>query len=162
MGQQLIGLYNLPNGALTVVSESAAGDIATFSTAVDWNPEVDIASGLGHPLQAGEQLAVVSELCDAAKVSFPQARPCKSLPAPVIAQPLVGDTAVHVTSAVPGAQILVYDASLDEIGDGSGALVGLTRAVVNGDILTVIQKLGECTSANAYQVAAVCALQNCG
>jgi hypothetical protein len=26
-----------------------------------------------------------------------------------------------------------------------------------GDVLTVIQKLGQCTSGNAYQVAAICA-----
>ena len=162
-GQQVVNLSNLANGALTTVSESAAGDLAVFSTAVSWRPEVDVATGLGRPLQPGDQLSVVSSLCEDAKVSFPEARPCQRLDAPRIATPLVGDNFVTVTKAVPGARILVYDAALNEIGDGSGAQVGLTRAIVLGDILTVIQKLGRCTSSSAYQTGVVCAsAQTCG
>lgn len=156
-GQEIIGLYSLPNGALTTVSESAAGQLTQFATAVDWNPEVDIASGLGHPLQPGEQISVVSELCDTTKVAFPDARPCEKLDAPRIAQPFVGDTAVIVTDAVPGAHVIVFDAGLNEIGDSAGSPIGLMRALVVGDVLIVIQKLGECTSASAYQVTVICA-----
>ena len=163
-GQEIIGLSKLPNGALTTVSESAAGQLTQFSTAVDWNPEVDIATGLGHPLQPGEQISVVSELCDATKISFPDARPCERLDAPRIAQPFVGDTSVIVTDAVPGAQVVVFDAGLNEIGDGAGSPIGLTRALVVGDVLTVIQKLGQCTSDKAYQISAICAslAEQCG
>jgi hypothetical protein len=32
-GQEIVGLNNLANGALTTVSESAAGDLTQFSTA---------------------------------------------------------------------------------------------------------------------------------
>ena len=142
---------------MTTVSESAAGQLTQFSTAVDWNPEVDIASGLGHPLLPGEQISVVSELCEATKISFPDARPCERLDAPRIAQPFVGDTSVTVTDAVPGGQVIVFDAGLNEIGDGAGSPIGLTRALVVGDVLTVIQKLGQCTSGSAYQVTAICA-----
>lgn len=162
-GQELINLSSLANGALTTVSESSAGQIVQFATAVDWKPEVDIASGLGHPLQAGEQIAVVSELCDKTKVSFPEARPCERLEAPRIAQPFVGDSHVIVTAAVPGAKIVVYDAALNEIGDGSGSPIGLTRALVAGDVLIVVQKLGRCTSTSAYQISVICASQgDCG
>jgi hypothetical protein len=163
-GQELIHLSSLANGALTRVSESAAGQIALFTTAVDWMPEVDIASGLGHALQAGEQISVVSELCDKTKVTIPKARPCERLDAPRIAQPFVGDTFVQVTQSVPGARILIYDAGLNEIADGSGSPLGLTRALVVGDVLTVIQKLGKCTSGSAYQITAICASQSgaCG
>jgi hypothetical protein len=145
------------------VSESSAGDLAVFSTAVDWKPEVDVATGLGRPLQSGDQLSVVSSLCEDAKVSFPGVRPCERLDAPRIATPLVGQTFVIVTKAVPGARILVYDAGLIEIGDGSGVIVGLTRPIVLGDVLTVIQMLGRCTSASAYQTGVVCASKaTCG
>jgi len=162
-GQQVVNLSNLANGALTTVSENSAGVLSIFSTAVGWKPEVDVATGLGRPLKASDKLSVVSALCTDAKVSFPEARPCERLNAPRIAIPLVGQTFVTVTDAVPGARILVYDAALKEIGDGSGAQVGLTRAIVLGDILTVIQKLGRCTSASAYQTGVVCAAtKTCG
>ena len=122
-----------------------------------------MATGLGRPLEAGDQLSVISTLCEDAKVSIPEARPCERLDAPRIATPLVGQTFVTVTSAVPSARILIYDAALNEIGDGSGAQVGLTRAIVLGDILTVIQKLGRCTSSSAYQTGVICASkEDCG
>lgn len=156
-GQQVVKLTNLANGALTTVSESSAGNLSVFTTAVDWKPEVDVATGLGRPLKPGDKLAVVSTLCDDAKVSIPEARPCERLAAPRIATPLVGQNFVTVTNAVPGARILVYDAALNEIGDGSGLQVGLTRLIVLGDILTVIQKLGSCTGSSAYQTGVVCA-----
>ncbi len=155
-GQEVIGLSDLPNGALTEVSESSAGVIRTFSTAVSWHSEVDIASGLGHALQPGEQLSVVSSLCSDTKISIPDARPCESLDAPKIAQPFVGDTHVMVTDSVPGAHVIVYDANNNEIGDGSGSPIGLTRALKQGDVLTVVQKLGECVSKNAFQISVIC------
>ena len=69
-----------------------------------------------------------------------------------------------VTDAVPGAQVIVFDAGLKEIGDGAGSPIGLTRALIVGDVLTVIQKLGQCASDNAYQVSAICAslAEQCG
>jgi hypothetical protein len=162
-GQQVVNLSNLANGALTTVSEGSVGNLSVFSTAVSWQPEVDVATGLGRPLKAGDHLSVISTLCEDAKVSIPETRPCERLDAPRIATPLVGQTFVSVTQAVPGARILVYDAALQEIGDGSGAKVGLTRAIVLGDILTVIQKLGRCTSSSAYQTGVVCASkESCG
>jgi hypothetical protein len=50
----VVHLSNLANGALTTVSESSAGDLAVFSTAVDWQPEVDVATGLGRLFQSAE------------------------------------------------------------------------------------------------------------
>lgn len=162
-GQPVVNVSNLANGAMTTVAESSVGDLSTFTTAVDWQPEVDVATKLGGPLQAGHHLSVVSKLCTDVKVSIPEARPCKELAAPKIATPLVGQIFVTVTDAVPGARILVYDAALNEIGDGSGVQVGLTRAIVSGDILTVIQRLGDCTSVKAYQTGVVCASnKDCG
>jgi len=63
---------------------------------------------------------------------------------------------VVVTDYVPGVRILVWDENDKKIGDGSGTEVGLTRTLVQGDILTVAQRLGNCMSEKAYQVAAVC------
>jgi hypothetical protein len=44
----MVILSNLANGTLTKVSESSAGDLSVFSTAVDLNPEVDVATGPGR------------------------------------------------------------------------------------------------------------------
>lgn len=156
-GQPLVHVENLAEGALTEVGEGSAGVLNTFSTAVTWMPEVDVATGLGRNIQAGDSFFVTSSLCEDVKVEIPTARPCERLDAPRIATPLVGQSFVTVTDAVPGARILVYDASLNEIGDGSGTIVGLTRQIVFGDILTVMQRLGQCTSSSAYQTGVVCA-----
>lgn len=162
-GQQVVNLSNLPNGALTTAPESSAGDLAVFSTAVSWQPEVDVATKLGRPLQSGDQLGVVASLCADVKVSIPEVQACERLAAPRTATPLVGQTFVTVIDAVPGARILVYDAASHEIGDGSGVQVGLTRAIVLGDVLRVLQKLGQCTSSAAYQTGVVCASpKGCG
>ncbi len=162
-GQPVVGVSNLAEGALTTVSEASAGDLATFSTAVTWQPEIDVATGLGRLVQPGDSFTVVSSLCEDAKVSIDEARPCERLPAPKIAVPFVGQSFVTVTEAVPGARILVYDAALTEIGDGSGAIVGLTRPIVLGDLLTVVQRLGQCVSSSAYQTGVVCtSSKTCG
>lgn len=162
-GQPLVNVGNLAEGALTVVSEAGAGDVATFSTAVTARPEIDVASALGRLIQAGDKFTVVSSLCDKATVTIDDARPCERLPAPRIAIPLVGQNFVTVTDSVPGARILVFDAAMKKIGDGSGDQVGLTRSIVLGDLLTVVQRLERCTSASAYQTGVVCASEkSCG
>jgi hypothetical protein len=46
--QPYLGIYSLANGALTEVDEPSVGNVASFSTAVDWNPEVNVANALGR------------------------------------------------------------------------------------------------------------------
>lgn len=156
-GQELVNVTNLLNGALTEVAEGSGAGAVKFSTAVDWMPNVDIASAIGGPLTAGQSLVVESKLCTAAPILKTEgAKSCQEIPAPTIQQPFVGQSIVTVTDAVPGARILIYDQSLNEIGDGAGSIIALTRSLVQGDILTVVQQVGECTSATAYQVAVLC------
>jgi hypothetical protein len=156
-GQELVGVTNLANGALTRVAEGSGAGAVDFSTAIDWQSNLDIASAVGGPLSAGQALVVESMLCASAPtIKTEGARSCQEIPAPAIQQPFVGQNSVTVTSAVPGARILVFDGALNEIGDGSGSLIRLSRAVVPGDILTVLQQVGKCTSSTAYQVRALC------
>ena len=55
--------------------------------------------------------------------------------------------------AVPGARIRVYDASSNELGDGSGSVVLLNRALTSSDVLLVTQSLeGKCNNGQGYQV----------
>ncbi len=160
-GQPYIGVENLANGQRTRIGEASAGDLLSFSTAVNWNPEIDVASPLGRTIVAGDQFTIIGELCDKVSVETDKVRPCEVLEAPTIRQPLVGDTSVIVTQARPGARILVFDAGSTKIGDGSGSEVGLTRALVDGDVLRVAQRLGRCESREAYQIAVVCVTEDC-
>jgi len=155
-GQPLLHVENLPEGALTEVSESSIGPLTSFSTAVTWEPEVDAASGLGRNILPGDQFVIASTLCKTVEIKTEPAIGCEALPAPIIAQPLVGDTSVMVTDYIPGARIQIYDANGNEIADGSGNEVGLIRPVQPGDVLTVVQRLGDCVSREAYRIAAIC------
>ena len=159
-GQELIGLSNLPHGARTEVSVS--GGTTAFSTAVTWESEVNVAAANGGPLSAGQSLGVVSSLCDDVKIDIPEVRGCERLPAPTIAPPFVGNSYVDVLSSVPSARVIVFDASNTEIGDGSGAQVALSRAIVPGDVLTVIQRLENCVSSTGYQISALCTSEDQG
>lgn len=155
-GQVLIGIENLAHGAQTNVEVSGAGQVATFSTAISWQNEVDIASGLGEPLQSGDTVSIQSTLCEATKIGIEPVQPCDDIPAPGIQQPFVGDTTITVTVAIAGARILVFDNNGYEIGDSSGAVIALSRAIVAGDVLTVVQKVGDCISKEGYRVTALC------
>jgi hypothetical protein len=156
-GQELVTVTNLLNGALTSVSEASAGPLADFSTAVSWQPNVDLATPLGRPLISSDALLVESRLCQAGpRLTIRGAKSCDELPAPVIQQPFVGQQAVTVLQAVPGARIRVFDQRLDEIGDGSGGQILLSRRLQPGDVLTVLQQVGECTSSRGYQVVVMC------
>ncbi|MBX2839348.1 MAG: hypothetical protein KTR35_21005 [Gammaproteobacteria bacterium] len=154
--QPYLAISSLANGALTVVEENGTGQVASFSSAINRHPEVNVENGLGRLVQAGDQFQIVSTLCEDVKFEPEPARPCESLPVPHIETPIVGKMSITVTDYVPGARILVWDESDAKIGDGSGTEVGLTRSIVQGDILTVAQRLGNCMSEEAYQVAAVC------
>lgn len=160
-GQPYIGVENLPNGAQTEVTEASTGGSTSFSTAVSWNPEIDVATPLGRLIEPGDTFVIKAELCEAVEIETDPVRPCEVLPAPVIGQPLVGDISITVLQAQPGARVLVFDGGGAKIGDGSGSEVGLTRALVKGDVLRVAQRLGRCESREAYQIAAVCVTQEC-
>ena len=87
------------------------------------------------------------------KTETPRAEEFEALPAPRIRHPLVGDNYVVVTESVPGARIRVYDGSGNELGDGSGTVIMLNRAITGADTITAVQQLGECTSSTGYRVS---------
>lgn len=154
-GQQLVTVEGLLNGAFTHVDEVGTGTLGNFTTPVSWFPNFDVATPLGRPLASGDQLAAQQILCDKGpETETPPVLECKELPAPRIRHPLAGDTYVVVTQSVPGARIRVYDGGGIEIGDGSGSVIMLTRALTGADTITVVQQLGDCTSSTGYRVSA--------
>lgn len=82
--------------------------------------------------------------------------PCASLPAARIRAPLPGDTQVEVIEYVPGARILVF-ANGVEIGDSGPPFVNLSRPVAEGETITVVQRIGSCTSGSAHVLPVSCA-----
>ena len=83
-------------------------------------------------------------------------QPCSSLPPAKIRQPLPGDTVINVTEFLPGSRITIY-AGTQEIGDGGGSQVTLTRPINDGEVITVIQSMGTtCVADLVYTVTVGC------
>lgn len=151
---EVVGIGNLLNGAMVEVTSSGAprGSSATCCSS--------IGIRVSPPLVAGEAIAATQKLCHGGPPGTTvTVQPCSALPPPRIRDPEIGDTTVEVIDSVAGARILVYDGALHEIGDGGGSVVALTRPVVPGDVLIVVQRLGACTSHLAWEVNAVCKAQ---
>jgi len=154
-GQELVTVESLTNGARTSMAEASFGSLSDFSTPISWFPNYDVATRLGRPLAAGDQLLASPSLCTKGSTTQTQrAEDCSALPAPRIQRPLASTNYVVVTQAVPGARIRVYDNSGKELGDGSGTVITLNRTLTGVDILTVVQQLGDCTSSTGYRISA--------
>lgn len=153
-GQELLLLRDLANGSRRIVIESANGQIAKVENPVWWHWDIDVVPGLGRPLTTSDQLAFVEELCDETFQTGPiPVQPCRELPAPAIAHPVAGQDWVLVTDSVPGARVRVFDASGIELGDGSGDVIWLNRAITAADVLTVVQQVGDCVSDEGYRIS---------
>jgi hypothetical protein len=152
-GQELTTVETLVNGATTTVREATFGALGNFQTPVWWQPNFDVATPLGRPLNLSDRLSASQALCSKGPSSAePPPVRCEALTPPRIAQPWVGATFVSVLESVPGARVRIYDAGNVELGDGSGTVIVLSRAIVAGDVLTAVQQIGECRSRSGYQV----------
>ena len=155
IGQEIAQIVNLTNGSATSIEAIGRGDIGGFSTPISWFNHFDFkTSTLGRAVSSGDQFIIRQELCGIKTTTEPPGvTDCKELPAPRIDHPIVGANYVVVTSAVPGARIRVYDGSNNEIGDGSGFVITLSRPITGADQLSIVQQVGECTSRQAYLIS---------
>lgn len=113
---------------------------------------------LGAPVGAGEPFSAVQWLCPGdppSAAGTATGRPCSELDAPGVAPIQVGATSVAVTDFVPDARIRVY-VNGTKVGDGSGPLVILNRAIQPGDTIDVLQSVGSCVSAWVQELHAQC------
>ena len=83
--------------------------------------------------------------------------PCSKLPPAKIKAPLPGDTEVTVIDYIPGAEILVFANGL-EIGHSGPPVVNLSRALKEGEIIVVLQRIGKCDSVLVFRIPVQCAL----
>jgi hypothetical protein len=156
-GQELLFIENIVEGANVTVEETSSPWSGTFSTPVNWKPDFDIKIPLGRPLRPGDSIRLRQELCSSIGDWSPgdQVQPCKNLPAPLIETPIAGNDFVIVAESLPGARIMIFDSAGVEIGDGSGTVIFLSRPIIAGETLIVVQQLGECTGQFVYRVQAV-------
>jgi outer membrane protein assembly factor BamB len=84
-----------------------------------------------------------------------QVKRCNQLPPAKIRDILPGDSLVDVFDFLPGARITIFSGA-EEIGDGSGAKIALTRPVNDGDRITVVQSAGSCTGEFTHTVRVGC------
>ena len=69
-----------------------------------------------------------------------------------IAQPHGGDDFVLVTEGIPSATVRVL-AKEGELGSGSGYVIGLSRELVPGELVSVVQELKACSADSGYVIA---------
>lgn len=102
---------------------------------------------------AGDQLTSIQKLCNI--ISDPSdpttVKPCVELPAPTVSPICAGDDFIIVSGTAPDARIRIY-ADGTPIGDGGGAKINLIHPAVGGEIITVTQSLGACTSPSSIPV----------
>lgn len=154
-GQRLVTIENIVHGARVRLEKVGLGALGDFGWPVPWYADFDVAVPPRGPLVAGDQLVVSQQLClKGPPTTIPPAEECPQLPAPRIRHPQVGNTFVVVSESVPGARLHVYDSGGVELGDGSGTVITLRRALTGADILTVTQQLGNCMSRTGYRVSA--------
>jgi hypothetical protein len=155
-GQELLLIENIVGGAEVTLRETGLPWTGSFSTPINWMPDYDIKSALGRPLKSDDALAVTQALCIKEGEWSPDQKvhECEQMPAPLIETPIAGNTFVIVAQSQPGARVMIYDSGDNEIGDGSGTVVPLNRAIVAGEELTAVQRIGECTGRFVYKVPA--------
>jgi hypothetical protein len=111
---------------------------------------------LDQPLALSDQLVVSQQLSEfSSQPAFSQSPPvlsCADLPAPEIKDPLPGEDFVRVEDAVFGARVRIYDESGNELGDGTGSVIALSRALVDGESINAVQQAGDCISSLAFQI----------
>jgi hypothetical protein len=149
--REQIRITNLVNGARFSLYRNGT-DLGTWRT---WGFAHLV--GLNPKLSAGEALEVRQRMCPGTE-SDPggtTVKPCADLPAPVVAPIQAGDTQITLIEFVPDAVIKVF-AGAEKIGEGGGAVIQLVRPVKKGEIIYVIQSVGDCEGQTARELETQC------
>ncbi len=151
-GQQVADIASILQGAHVVVSSNSSPVIDVLSLPFDFWRNVDLAGPLGAPVTAFHNIALQQELCNNLGSSEIVVEECN--PDELVAQiapPVEGDTFVSVTQAVPGATIHVL-ATEGHIGMASGPVITLSRALVGGELIVVVEQLPGCMATSGFQI----------
>ncbi len=156
VGQPVIAFESITQGARVTLTELNSATVVYDNSSVpytDWH--VDVTSSLGGPIQATHDIEAVQKLCAAQSGSpdIPPPAACtEQTLVPEIAPPHAGDDFVLVTYAIPGSNLRVFDGTPAELGNGSSQVIGLTRDLVLGEVITVTATLGGCSVNRAFSI----------
>jgi hypothetical protein len=103
-------------------------------------------------LHDGDTIEATQELCG--RHSDPgtgTVHPCSDLPPAHMQAPQPGDTQIRFVDALPGSRILIF-ASGEEIADGGGPVIQLTRPLNDGETVTAVQIMGSCIAHSSHQL----------
>lgn len=147
---QIVVVRDVVNGA--VIDVFADGSRVGGHAAPGGSQRVRI----NPPASAGQTMTAAQELCNRSPESpGVTVLPCAELPPAKIRTPSAGDDRVEVTDYVPGSRILIF-ANGEEVGDGGGPLIQLSRPIQVGEEIVVVQRLGDCESSWIQVVEALC------
>jgi Cutinase len=147
------------NGTMLIVSKVVNGAKITAVNLTTGNtiggggaPSGRVRFRINPSVSSADQVEVVQELCgNTSPPTVVTVNDCSELPPPVLIGPQPGDDRVYLSGVVAGSRIVIL-AGTEEIGDGGGSMIALTRPVEAGETLTAIQLLGDCVSNGGYQV----------
>jgi hypothetical protein len=152
-GSQTVVVDGIANGARFTLSRGGVV-IGTFRA---WGGRFTV-QGISPPFAAGETLSATQQLCPGDPISDPgdtTVAPCSTLGAPGVGPIQAGDARVTLTDFVADARIRVY-AGGTKIGDGGGPVVLLSRPLVAGEVVDVLQSVGNCTSNVVQELTVRC------
>ncbi|MBX7191114.1 MAG: hypothetical protein K1X94_03600 [Sandaracinaceae bacterium] len=112
-------------------------------------------------IRPGQLVSVGQSLCGAAATFGPTtiATTCPGLPPPQVRLPRTGDRFLDVQVSWPGARITAF-VGTEEIADGSAPRLTYVRPLREGEVVTVFQTVGTCTSRMAFRATTRCTQQD--
>lgn len=144
-GGTIITVHQLVNGAKITIKRSGT------TIGGGGAPASHVRFHIGVVVNAGEVLEITQELCGVASTGTTTVLPCSSLPPAKLLAPRAGDEIVYLTDVVEGSRIRIFSSG-QEIADGGGSAIQLTRPLVENETLIVVQSIGACISVNSYVV----------
>ena len=139
----------LVNGAVLSIEESGT-QVGGQPTA--WEGQQVLVN---PPIDDSKTYSITQTLCDPSPPGTVTPDPCSSLGAPKIYPPVPGQTFVEVYDYYPGAQILVFSGG-QEIGHSGPTIINLNKTLMQGETLIIVQKVGNCIGATAFQIDVDC------
>jgi hypothetical protein len=112
-------------------------------------------------IRPGQLVSVGQSLCGGAPTFGPTtiATTCPGLPPPQVRLPRTGDRFLDVQVSWPEARITAF-VGTEEIADGSAPRLAYLRPLREGEVVTVFQTVGTCTSRMAFRAVTMCTQQD--
>lgn len=155
-GQELISIYGktipteFPELGVLLRAYNLDEDSKLFASGI---PGGTYQNSSVSPLEEGTRLMATQELCnESADGDVVVVQNCDALPAAIIADPIRLSSAVEVIEKIPGAEIVVFLNGM-QAGRSGGRTISIAPRILNtGDIVSVLQVLGNCEAESLYQV----------